>query len=44
MKERSTTKDVQRTAIPKGEVHALPSIEMTETEETRRKSFIFASV
>ena len=36
--------DDQRTAIPKGEVHALPSIAMTETEGTRRKSFIIASV
>ena len=36
--------DDQRTAIPKGEVHALPSIAMTETEGTRRKSFIVASV
>ena len=34
----------QRTAIPKGEVHALPSNAMAETEGTRRKSFIFASV
>ena len=31
----------QRTAIPKGEIHALPSIAMTETKGKRRKSFIF---
>ena len=39
MKEKHD-KDVQGSAIPKGEVHALPSIAMTETEGTRKKSFV----
>ena len=42
--EKKHDEDVQRTAIPKGEVHAVPSIAMTETEGTRRKTFIFSSV